>query len=59
MVASVKKEGRRDSVIIEALVAPGNSGGPVFLERNNRLYFLGLISSEVAHITEITMGWTC
>lgn len=52
MLAAIDESTLRDTVTIEAPIAPGNSGGPVFTVIHGDLYFLGLISSEVAYITD-------
>lgn len=46
------EESMIESVVIEAPVAPGNSGSAVFIQRFGQLYLIGIVSSAVAHIPE-------
>lgn len=52
MISSITTEGPKKTFVIEAPVAPGNSGSPVFIQRNGEIYLIGIISSEVARISE-------
>ena len=52
MIAAIEDTGIRRDFVIEGNVLPGNSGSPVFIQREGKIYWLGVISSEVARVTE-------
>ncbi len=52
MISAFTYSEKRTSIVIEAPIAPGNSGSPVFLQRNGKVYSIGIITSEVAHVSE-------
>lgn len=52
IISSVFSQGHRNLLVIEAPIAPGNSGSPVFVQREGQIYWVGTITSEVAHITD-------
>jgi len=52
IISAVTFSGYRICFVIEAPIAPGNSGSPVFIQRNGQIYFIGIINSEVAHVSE-------
>lgn len=52
MVSCVTSSNNKETLVLEAPIAPGNSGGPVFVVRDGSLFFVGLISSEVAQVSE-------
>ena len=52
MISSITFTEDRKCFVIEAPVAPGNSGSPVFIQRNGKIYWIGIINSEVAHVSE-------
>lgn len=52
MLSAVTSSEARTCFVIEAPVAPGNSGSPVFIQRNGQIYWIGIINSEVAHVSE-------
>lgn len=52
MISSILHRGLREFAVIEAPIVPGCSGGPVFVKKDGRLYFIGIISSEIAQISE-------
>lgn len=52
MISSISCLGNREFLVIEAPIVPGNSGAPVFIQRNGQVFFVGIISSEVAQISE-------
>ena len=56
MISSVTSFGERTCFVIEAPIAPGNSGSPVFIQRNGQVYWIGVINSEVAHVSEEILG---
>ena len=41
-VAAISPDGARREILIDGAGAPGMSGGPVFYERDNRLYLFGM-----------------
>jgi len=46
-VASDRVEGRHCQLLIDGMAAPGMSGGPVFIERNEDLLLLGLYTGAI------------
>ncbi len=52
VIAAVTTLESRTCFVIEAPIAPGNSGSPVFIQRKGELYWIGVINSEVAHVSE-------
>jgi hypothetical protein len=41
-VAAISRDGARREILIDGAGAPGMSGGPVFYDRDNRLYLFGM-----------------
>ncbi|AYV76547.1 MAG: hypothetical protein Terrestrivirus8_40 [Terrestrivirus sp.] len=52
MISSITSSENKTCYVIEAPVAPGNSGSQVFIQRNGNIHSIGIISSEVAHVPE-------
>lgn len=46
-VASDRIAGRRQQLLLESIGAPGMSGGPVFIERGEDLFLLGLYTGSI------------
>lgn len=42
----------RITYTIEAPIVPGNSGSPIFIQRNGIIYVIGIINSEITNISD-------
>ena len=50
IVSSVNSNHSIQNLIIEGAVAPGNSGSPVFIQRNGKVYCIGIITGVISHL---------
>ena len=46
-VASDRVAGRRQQLLLDSIAAPGMSGGPVYIERNDNLLMLGIYTGSI------------
>lgn len=52
IISGILEEGTKKVFILEASIVPGNSGSPIFIQRNGKMHWIGVISSEVARVSE-------
>lgn len=52
IISSITSSTNRTCYVLEAQVSPGNSGSPVFIQSNGEIFWIGVINSEVAHVSE-------
>ncbi len=57
VISSIIFTDYRRSYIIEGFVNPGHSGTSVFVQKNKKIYLLGLINSEIAIVSEQMMSY--